>query len=494
MRTTLSLLVLLSIHEANAFSNTFISTPNAIPYAPPRKQCLTYLNVFPPTKQKKELNIQPTVEEANEIQIQPGVQNEDSIFGIPKETAKPLAWLLFAQFILFIGVGAVIPSIPLYGKEIGLSSAANGIVISAPALALLFLAKPAGQYADRSRKPAMMWGMAVIALSDLGTAMAQSIVPLIIARLGLGAGRGISESGERGMLADLASTIPELRGRALSIQQAVVALGIAIGAPAGGVVVEQYGPRAAFLCVTAAAFLALLMYTVLPETLEGSKTIQSSQPSDSDEKIKMEKEIVPNETVAWKELLKQSEWRGLSLFEVGARFGYAAKLASIPILASSILPGGAIGAGALLSATGISGLIGGPAGGYLADRIGAKNTIIITGISSGIGLILVPFALQITSPEFLPDGAAFSAAVLIWSTSVAAQGPATNAYAQEIAPAGSTATAMALPRAAGDGVYLFAPFLLGLVSDANVPDGTDCAIAGISGLLGITALSLSKKR
>ena len=57
--------------------------------------------------------------------------------------------------------------------------------------------------------------------------------PLILARLGLGAGRCISESGERGMLADIAGQVPSLRGRALGLQQAVYALGIAVGAPLG---------------------------------------------------------------------------------------------------------------------------------------------------------------------------------------------------------------------------------------------------------------------
>ena len=75
--------------------------------------------------------------------------------------------------------------------------------------------------------------MALIAISDLGTALSTTVIPLVIARLGLGAGRCVSESGERGMLADYANTIPEARGRILASQQAVLAVGIAIGAPAG---------------------------------------------------------------------------------------------------------------------------------------------------------------------------------------------------------------------------------------------------------------------
>lgn len=141
-----------------------------------------------------------------------------------------------------------------------------------------------------------------------------------------------------------------------------------------------------------------------------------------------------------------------------------------------------------MSAAGLSGLIGGPAGGWLSDQIGAKNTIILTGLLSGVGLVMIPFALQMDSPVYLPEGAAFSASVLLWSTSVAAQGPASNAFAQEISPSGSTATAMALPRAAGDAVYLFAPFLLGLVADSGVATGTDCAVAGLLGIAGIAAL------
>ena len=87
----------------------------------------------------------------------------------------------------------------------------------------------------------MNMGMVVIAISDLGTALANGLVALVVARLGLGAGRCVSEAGERGMLADLAGKTPELRGRALAAQQATIALGIAIGAPVGGIVVEEIG-------------------------------------------------------------------------------------------------------------------------------------------------------------------------------------------------------------------------------------------------------------
>ena len=184
---------------------------------------------------KKDATTIPTVSTVDNVTKDEAASNEnidedDTIFGFPRETvAGPLALLLFSQFMLFIGVGAVIPSIPLYGKEIGFSSAANGVVISAPAVAMLIGSKWGGNFADTNRKPAMLLGMAIIAISDVGTAFANGIVMLVVARLGLGAGRCISESGERGMLADLAGQVPELRGRALAAQSAMIAIGIAIG-------------------------------------------------------------------------------------------------------------------------------------------------------------------------------------------------------------------------------------------------------------------------
>lgn len=147
---------------------------------------------------------------------------------------------MLSQFILFTGVGAVIPTIALYGKAIGLSGASNGLVLAAPAVALTLLARFSGGYADEARKPAMLLGMAIIAFSDLGTSFANSLTTLVLARLGLGIGRSLSECGERGYLADLASRAPSLRGEFAAAQQLACALGIAIGSPLGLVAMCDY--------------------------------------------------------------------------------------------------------------------------------------------------------------------------------------------------------------------------------------------------------------
>ena len=105
-------------------------------------------------------------------------------FGLPSDVAGPLRTLLASQFILFLGVGALLPALPLYAQSIGLSSSANGLVISAPALAMLVLNLPFGQAADRfGRKPLMVAGMAVMAAADVGTAVSRSVMMLVPMRV-----------------------------------------------------------------------------------------------------------------------------------------------------------------------------------------------------------------------------------------------------------------------------------------------------------------------
>ena len=159
-----------------------------------------------------------------------------------------------------------------------------------------------------------------------------------------------------------------------------------------------------------------------------------------------------------------------------------------------------------MSAAGLSGLVGGPVGGWLTDRIGAKSTIIISGFVSSASLMMIPLALSLPSPLDNSSGMslpllgdlllgtkalAFSLVVIGWSIGATAQGPALQAFAQEMAPVGAEATAMALPRAAGDGTYIVTPFLLGLVTDSfsSIP-GIECAVAGAATLIGVLALSV----
>ena len=75
---------------------------------------------------------------------------------------------LASQFICSWSV--LLPAPPLYAQSIGLSSSANGLVISAPALAMLALNLPFGQAADSLTETAH-GGECVMAAADVETAV-----------------------------------------------------------------------------------------------------------------------------------------------------------------------------------------------------------------------------------------------------------------------------------------------------------------------------------
>ena len=51
--------------------------------------------------------------------------------------------------------------------------------------------------------------------------------------------------------------------------------------------------------------------------------------------------------------------------------------------AAQVLPGGAAGAGALVSLAGLGGLVGAPVGGFGVDRVGARATAVASGLVGG---------------------------------------------------------------------------------------------------------------
>lgn len=61
---------------------------------------------------------------------------------------KDFSLLLASQFPVFVAVGALIPVLPLFGQEFGLSQSSVGLLVSSPSLAKLILNLPFGQLAD----------------------------------------------------------------------------------------------------------------------------------------------------------------------------------------------------------------------------------------------------------------------------------------------------------------------------------------------------------
>jgi len=408
------------------------------------------------------------------------VDDDDSLlFGLPRDVAEPLRTLFASQFILFLGVGALLPALPLYAQSIGLSSSANGLVISAPALAMLLLNLPLGQATDRfGRLPLMIGGMFVMAGADVATALSRSVVALVPARVLLGVGRAACECGDRAYLADLCAKAPEKRGVIVAAQSTVYAVGLVIGPLLGGRLMEAYGAPAAFYYVAAAAIGTAIGYSFLPETLTEEtraraelkasmddddagflETVNPFTSSDEREAAKQRR----RESSSWLTLLASQDQRVLLLCASANSLGFVAKLTVIPLYAAGHLDASPAEVGNLFSVTALLGLLTAPIAGVAADKFGKK---VIVGASLAACATGLFFGAQSETQSELMF---FIGA---WGVGTAAAGPAINALAQELAPKGGEGEALTLPKSAADLVFLVGPLALGVLDEAI---GTDNA-------------------
>ena len=392
-----------------------------------------------------------------------GEGGERELWGLPrKRVAEPLLVLLVAQAVLFLGIGVLAPALPLFGNALGLGNSFTGIVISAPALAMLLLAVPCGRATDtRGRKPMMVVGMALIAIADVATGLSRTVAVLLAARLLLGVGRSIAESGERAFLADLCARAPAQRGRILAAQQTVYTLGIVVGPALGGVVIERFGVFSAFYAVAAAAAVCMALYLGLPETLPKGAAAAPGAPPPA-----------PPPKTAWWRLLRSPAQCAMLLAIAANTLGVVAKLAVVPLL----LVGPEFGAsasdiGSLFSYVALMGLCAAPVGGWLADAIGYARLVVGACGACGAGLVL---GSQATAPAVL------MAALGLWGAGAGALTPALQACAQDLAPEGQEGEALTYPKIAADVTFLVGPLALGAVSDLWAPKYALLLCGGLS--------------
>jgi MFS family permease len=146
---------------------------------------------------------------------------------------------------------ALVPLLPDYAAEFGLSKGQAGLLVGAYAGGVLLAAVPAGFAAARfGPKPAVLAGLGLIALASVGFGFAGDAVALGVARLGQGGGSALSWAGGLAWL--VAATPASRRGEMLGTAIGSAIFGALLG-PVLGAIAERAGTEAAFTGVAALA-------------------------------------------------------------------------------------------------------------------------------------------------------------------------------------------------------------------------------------------------
>lgn len=155
--------------------------------------------------------------------------------------------LLFAVGLLFwASLAALLPTLPLYIRDVGGTNSQIGVVMGAFAVGLLLFRPWLGQLADRrGRQMVLLIGLVAAAIAPLGYLATQSLPLLIAIRAFHGLSIAAFTTAYSTLVVDLSP--PSNRGEVIGYMSLVNPVGVAIGPAIGGFLQEWAGYTPLFL-------------------------------------------------------------------------------------------------------------------------------------------------------------------------------------------------------------------------------------------------------
>ena len=404
------------------------------------------------------------------------------LLDLPEGVTKQVGIMTGAMFFSNLGFGCVVPVLPLFATSMGLGATGVGTILSTAALARLVMNIPMGRAADRlGRKPLMVGGQATVAAASVATGFAGNLPAMLACRMLVGCGGSAAGAGTGAYMADITARIPHQRAKIAGVQSSVAMVAYAVGPAVGGYLCDLYGARNMFFLVGAANAVCTTGYFLLPESRSPNGT-----PPKVSEEGRGDGAGEDSVWVVYRDLLRNPDRQGLMAMNFGTFCSYSALLTVFPLHAAEVLGDGGTAStiGMLFAGTSTIGFAGAPLGGYLADRIGRKRTIV-----PAAGLICAGVVLTAAvTPETASLYTLFPP-IMVWGLGNTMINPGLMAFAADIAEDETTRSqALALSSSASDLSFLVCPISLGALAQL-----TDCptALLTTAGVIGCLNLAFA---
>lgn len=303
-------------------------------------------------------------------------------------TTKPLSegvkyYTLFILTIVyafnFIDRQILVILQPLIKAELSLSDTQLGL-LSGFSFAIFYtvLGIPIARLADKSnRRNIISIALTVWSAMTVVSGYAQNFIQLLFARMGVGVGEAGGSPPAHSMISDLFTA--KKRATALAVYSAGLYLGVVVGYSLGGVFGEAFGWRQTFMIVgIPGIILALLLWLTVPEPARSDESKKSS-PTFGDTLNRM-RGLKSFPYIAFGCALSAFVSYGTTNFMPS----YMVRYHEIPLSEIGFLLGVTGGGG---------GIIGTFLGGYLTDKIGAKDPRWYLWLPGATAIMCIPFAV-----------------------------------------------------------------------------------------------------
>ncbi|MGE0823949.1 MAG: MFS transporter [Candidatus Binatia bacterium] len=364
--------------------------------------------------------------------------------------------LNIAIFTAMLGMGIVIPFLPIYAKTLGATGVSIGIFFASFPLAQMVFVPWVGRLSDRwGRKFFIALGLFLSSVLSLWFVAAPDMVSLTLARFFQGCGAALILPISAACVGDIAP--PAKRGELMGIFNLFLTGSIGIGPLAGGWISETYGMATSFYCMGALNALAFLFVVgFLSETHSGpGSTVQQG---------------------SYRLLLQRPLVRGIALYRMVNAIQLGLWFSFLPILATELLQLNKAEIGPVLATYMLTSCATQVPFGRMADRLSKRRLIMVSGVLSSAIFLSVLFVQGFWPLLLVNCLAGFAGAI---ST------PALTALAAQEGQGGSMGAVMGILSLAMSVGMMLGPVLAGLISDfvGLRPLFVFGAIAGILGTL-----------
>lgn len=294
----------------------------------------------------------------------------------------PLVFLsALVIFIDSVGYGLVVPILPVYASDLGVSEFQVGFLFATYAIAVIVASIPLGYLSDRyGRKPFVLFGMFAMAGAFVFYGLARSYLVLVIARIldGLTAAATWSAAlalvGDRFEESEMGSRMGYVMGAA--------ALGGIAGPLIGGVLYDVAGYGAPFYAIAALCFLGGVTAFFLRE-------IRRPKEEYETDLIKIVTPILKNRTILIACLVSLVTTIGFGLLEP-----------TLPLYLQRTFSVSPTEIGLLFGVMSLFFAAGSPIAGKLSDKYGRKDPLII-GLAMTSVLVPLLVVYQSLPPIFV---------------------------------------------------------------------------------------------
>lgn len=318
----------------------------------------------------------------------------------------PLAVVAAISFISSLGIGVMLPLMPLYAISLGATPVQLGLMTAAFSLTNTAGQLLAGVYMDRTGSlPFIRFGTAIYAAGNALIATAQDALALIAYRSFAGLGAGGNIIGSRVYIAQVAPA--ERMAMVNGVLASAASAGSVIGPAFGGTIVELFDLRAPFVIVAVTSGLAFFALLTLPAPSKPAQAPRIGAPTSA-----LNRSVIT-----------------LLVANLFLNSGFGGFITTYAPFATEVRSWSMLEVGLIFSIVGAGSVVLGAPLGHLADRTGRRRV----GVFSTVPVFLFGFAMVLDWPRAILYVITFMA-----GAGLAAFGATWFALLNEASPEGRT--------------------------------------------------------